>query len=223
MDARVLEPLDRPRLEPRRHRPRTGPAGGPDLGADGALFWGPRPATYAYAVEDRPCVDLAGTLVGSHVYRAGGALQTWRLIRLAQPNRLRSVCTGIYPDGWSGAGDSAYFRFSNGHGWLRIVVSRKDWGGPPDPSPVHLLVGKLVINANRQPILGSITKQVDLTIDSRETQTRWLQTALPRFAVHVVVDKKFVPHAVDPHLSDTRTLGAQITYTFSPTKPAGCP
>lgn len=206
-----------------------GPSGGPNLTADGQLYWTDSPAdpgrVYAYAVEDYPCVDLAGTLAGTHPHRAGGEIKNWRLIKLTTPNRLRAMCTGIYPDGWSGATDSAYFRFSQGQGWLHIVVSRKEWGGASGPSPVHLLVGKLVINDNAQPILGDVTHQVDTTIDSNQQQTCWLHTTQSRFAVHVVVDKKFVPRDYlppgSPGAGDTRQLGAQVTYHFFPTPPKG--
>ena len=46
-----------------------GPSGGPNLGSSGALLW---PRQYGFAVEDWPCVDLAGTLRGEHDYSAGG-------------------------------------------------------------------------------------------------------------------------------------------------------
>ncbi len=127
-----------------------GPAGSPNLTENGSLYWTPDPANpgrqYAFAVEDYPCIDFAGTYRGRHFYRAGGGTKVWHLIQLTHPNRLRAVCNGIYPDGWSGAADSAYYRFSDGaNGWLRVVVSRKDWGGKTGPSPVSILVAPLVI------------------------------------------------------------------------------
>jgi hypothetical protein len=203
-----------------------GPSGGPNLTADGTLYWTGDPAQlgrqYDYGVEDFPCVDLAGSIAGSHVHRAGGELKRWLLIRLTHPNRLRAMCTGIYPDGWTGPTDSAYFRFSGGHGgWLRVIVSRRDWGGPTGPSPVHVIVGKLVINDNAQPILGPIAWQRNLTIDSTETKTVWIPAPGPTFAVHVVVDKKFVPHDYDPTSGDTRELGAQVSYRFFTKLPKG--
>jgi hypothetical protein len=196
-----------------------GPSGGPNLTADGTLAW---PRQYDFAVEDWPCVDFTGTRLADHHYSAGGGTRTWRLIGLTKPNRLRSMCTGLYADGWTGPTDGAYFRFAAGKpGWLRIVVSRRKWGGPSDPSPVHLLVGKLVIDANHQPILGPLTKTVNLTIDSEQTKVCWLRTPSARFAAHVVVDKKFVPHDVLPRFSDIRTLGAETTFSFFSQRPRG--
>jgi hypothetical protein len=196
-----------------------GPSGGPNLAADGRLAWNRQ---YDYAVQDWPCVDFVGKRLAVHAYSAGGGTRIWHLIGLTKPNRLRSMCTGLYPDGWTGANDGAYFRFSEGKpGWLRVAVSRRDWNGPSDPSPVHLLVGKLVINANHQPVLGRLTNSLDTTIDRRQTKVCWIQTPAARFAAHLVVDKKFVPSEVLPRIGDTRTLGAKTTFTFFRERPNG--
>ena len=201
-----------------------GPSGGPNLTQNGTLYWTGYPANpgreYAYAVEDWPCVDFAGTYRGKHYFRAGGGTKAWHLIELTNPNRLRAECTGIYPDGWTGAADSAYYRFSEGKGgWLRIVVSRRNWGGPTGPSPVHVLLGPLVINSNHQPALGGTSHQVNLSIDSAQTKVCWLRAPGDRFGASVVVINKFIPHQVDPSLSDPRILGAEVTYNFFKTAP----
>jgi hypothetical protein len=193
-----------------------GPAGGPNLTMDGTLDWGRQ---YALAVEDWPCVDLAGAERAAHGYSAGGTTRTWRLLELTRPNRVRSMCTGLYADGWTGANDGAYFRFpAGGPGWLRIFVSRRNWTGPSDPSPVHLIVGRLVINANHQPVLGRVTTTVDLTLDSGQARTCWIPTPSARFAAHVVVDKKLVPGN-----GDLRMLGAQTQFSFFSKRPNGTP
>jgi hypothetical protein len=193
-----------------------GPSGGPDLRRNGTLVWGGQSSQYPYAVEDVPCVDFAGAPVASHRFRAGGRLQTWQLVRLTHPNRLRSMCTGVYPDGWTGAGDSAYFRFSGPGGRLRIVYSRRNWSYPSGPSTVTFLVGKLVINDNNQPILGRITEQSEGTIDSGQTKAAWLRVPAGGFAVHVVVAKKFIPQDYNPLDGDKRELGAEVTYRMFP-------
>jgi hypothetical protein len=206
-----------------------GPSDGPNIEAGGKLLLGSANG-YDFAVEDTcpsvlpdgtpwPCVDLAGARVGSHSYSAGGRIREWRLIRLTHPNRLRAQATGISPDGWTGPSDSGYFRFSGGEPWLRVVVSRRDWGGPTGPSPVHVIVGKLVINENAQPILGTVIKQIDLAIDSTQTKIVWVRAPPGPFAVHVVVDAKFVPHDFDPTNSDVRLLGAQVEYRLFAKRP----
>lgn len=206
-----------------------GPSDGPDIKTGGRVLLGSA-SGYDYAVEDTcrsvlpnatpwPCVDLAGKRVGSHSYSAGGRIRVWRLVRLTHPNRLRAQATGISPDGWTGPSDSAYFRFSGSEPWLRVVVSRRDWGGPSGPSPVHVIVGKLVINDNVQPILGTVTKQIDLAIDSTQTKIVWVRVPPGPLAVRVVVDNKFVPHDYDPANPDVRQLGAQVEYRLFAKKP----
>ena len=206
-----------------------GPAGGPDLTATGRLLWGAG-TNFDYGVEDWcdpviptekpwPCVDLVGTIVKSHVYHAGGRTRTWHLVRLTKPNRLRAMASGIYPDGWTAADDTSYYRFSGPAGWLRVLVSRRAWAGPTGPSPVHIQLGKLVINANAQPIMGKIWHEDLLTIDSTQTKIQWLHIPAGRVAVHVIVDKKFKPHAYFPANGDKRELGAMVEYRYFRTKP----
>ncbi|HET7567798.1 MAG TPA: hypothetical protein VFJ91_07400 [Gaiellaceae bacterium] len=210
-----------------------GPAGAPNTLADGRVYWtdlysqtlagdGPQ---YDFAVEDYPCVDFAGRWLATRWHRAGaGALlrKPWRLVELTHPNRLRAECAGLYPDGWSGADDSGYFRFSGpAHGWLRIVVSRRNWGGPTPPSPVRVLLGTLVIGPDKYPHLGRVTQRHSTSVASSETQVLWLPVRSSRFAVRVVVAKKFVPHDYVPSNGDVRTLGAQVTYQIFPTLPKG--
>ena len=202
-----------------------GPAGAPNQTASGVLYWGDDAAHpgrgYEYAVEDRPCVDFAGTFRGRHYYRAGGRTQVWDLVQLTHPNRMRSECTGIYPDGWSGAGDSVYYRFSGGAGkWLRVVVSRNGWDGPTGPSPVWVKMGPLASNVNHQPVIGRVTRTVPLTIANRETKVCWLRPTGDRFGATIIVLNKFIPRQLDPKLySDPRALGAEVSYGMFPKLP----
>jgi hypothetical protein len=196
-----------------------GPAGAPNLTENGSLYWTPDPANpgrqYAFAVEDYPCIDFAGTYRGRHFYRAGGGTKVWHLVQLTHPNRLRAVCNGIYPDGWSGAADSAYYRFSDGaNGWLRIVVSRRDWSGKTGPSPVSILVAPLVITDARQPALSRTKETIPLTIDSGQTKVCWVRAPADRFGAAVLVQRKFIPQQVDPSSGDVRILGAEVSYQF---------
>ena len=57
-----------------------GPSGGPNIAADGRLYWGGSDPsipgkTFDFAVEEWPCVDFAGTVRGVHPYRAGGKVR----------------------------------------------------------------------------------------------------------------------------------------------------
>lgn len=189
--------------------------GAPNLEANGDLF-----ATYyPFVVEDWPCVDFVGTNYWAHQYRAGGTLRTWRLVEMTSPNRLRSMCTGIYADGWSGPGGSTYFRFFGPAGWLRIDYSRKEWSFPTGPSHVRFQLGTLLVNANRQALFGHVTAVSHGTIDTGETHTEWIRVPAGPFAVRIAVQRLIVPNDWN-HAGDKRRLGAQITYRFVRTKPS---
>jgi hypothetical protein len=198
-----------------------GPSGGPNILRDGALYWtnapGTLPIQYAYAVEDLPCIDLAGAHVKTHVYQAGGGPQTWALVRLAQPNRLQSTCTGIYADGWTNGGDSSYYRFSGPAGWLRVAYSRPETY-PIRPSPIHIDLGRLEI-VDQQPALTRVTKKIDGTIGNLQSKVAWFRVPAGGFAVHVGVDHPFVPDDYD-HRGDKRQLGVTLTYRYFRTKPS---
>jgi uncharacterized protein (DUF697 family) len=195
-----------------------GPSGAPNLTANGQLYWTHNPAnpgkTFTYAVEDWPCIDFAGADSGHHLYRGGfKQLKEWRLIKLTTPNRLNAECIGIYPDTWTGP-TSGYYHFASAAGqWLRVTVSRKDWGGATPPTPVHVLFGHLVAGSDREPKIGKLVKRFNRTIGSGQTKVVWIHvTTKNAFAAVVKVDKTFVPRLIDPHLSDPRVLGAEVTY-----------
>ncbi len=202
-----------------------GPAGAPNMALNGTLVTGATPLSsttpYEYAVESVPCVDLAGKVVGTHGYHAAGQIRTWRLVELSHPIRFRSQCTGISPDGWSGAADSSYYRFSGGTGgWVRVDISRRDWTGPTPPTNVHVLFGKLA-TSDFEPTLGAVTRKVDLIIASGQTDPPvWIHVTTPSFAVRVVVDGKFIPCQADPNVRDCRVLGAEVSYRFFRTRPS---
>ena len=197
-----------------------GPAGAPNITRTGQIYWTLDPKNpgqvFDYAVEDWPCIDFAGTFAKRHFYRGGAAaLREWRLIRLTKPNRLKAACTGIYPDGWSGASDSTYFRFSGRQpGWLRIRLSRQGYPA----SPVHVRVAKITVQA-RTPTLGRLLREKTARITPQGPTTIWLRVPASGFAVLTVIDDKFVPNQLDPRSSDPRTLGALVDYHFFTKKP----
>jgi hypothetical protein len=195
-------------------------SGSPNILRNGALYWTNTPEglpiQYEYGVEDLPCIDLAGISVATHQHRAGGGLQTWRLVQLAQPNRLQATCSGIYADGWTGATDSIYYRFSNAAGWLRVAYARPE-NYPIRPSPVRIVLGTLKIE-DKQPTLARTIKTVHSTIGNLQSKVAWLRVPAGGFAVHVAVDRTFVPDDYD-HRGDKRQLGAVLTYRFFTTRP----
>jgi hypothetical protein len=200
----------------------TAPGPGPTLTPDpelpdGALSHDPQ---YPYVVEERG-MDVVGSLVATHEHVTGGSLQQWRLVKIAPPLRLRDFVTGQYADGWSGS-DSAYTRFSSGEtgGKVRIVVSRP-WGGPDVVGHVTVRLGPIVIGDDRQPHVGTpmVVKRFDL--HKNGVKTLVLPAPGPHFRVEVNVTPTFRPHDLSPQTdSDSRDLGAKITYTYVPPRKA---
>jgi len=199
-----------------------GPAGTPNTTADGRVYWSTDPAqpgrVYDYAVEDWPCVDFAGTVAATHLYNGGAStLKEWKLIQLTKPNRLRAECSGIYPDGWSGANDSTYYRFvASKPGWLRIRIARANW--PSTPVDVQLAT---VTTKYREPALGRVFYDKRSIAPSNKTEVIWIRTPKTRFGAKVVIADKFVPRDVDPTLTDPRTLGAHVDYRYFTKLPRG--
>jgi hypothetical protein len=196
-----------------------GPAGAPNITAAGRLYWTLDPAQpgklFDYAVEDWPCVDFAGALVGRHEYAVGASPKVWRLVRLTKPNRLLATCSGIYPDGWSGPNDSTYFRYAGTEpGWLRVRLSRQNWPS----SPVEIQLGRIAVQ-DRSPVIGRIFDQRRVVVGGAKTTTVWLRVPASGFAVRALVEKKFVPRELNPGIGDPRTLGALVDYRFFTRKP----
>jgi hypothetical protein len=197
-----------------------GLAGGPNFTQNGTLYSGDDVRLgswkYAYAVEDLPCIQLVGQPVKAHPYRAGGLTLDWRLVRLTQPNRMQSDCIGVYPDGWSGANDSVYYRYSGSAGWLRIGYSRPE-NYPIPPTPIRITLGTMKI-VDKQPALVHVTKRIQASLGNLQSKVAWLRVPAGSFAVNVVVGKKFVPDDFD-NRGDKRQLGAMLTYRMYSTRP----
>ena len=129
---------------------------------------------------------------------------------------MQSDCIGIYPDGWTGANDTVYYRYSGPAGWLRIVYSRPE-NYPIRPTPIRIRLGTMKI-VDKQPTLAHVTKRIDSTIGNLQSKVAWIRVPAGGFAVHVAVAKKFVPDDYD-HRGDKRELGAVLTYRYYSTRP----
>jgi hypothetical protein len=197
-----------------------GPVLTPDPRAsDGALSHDPG---YPYVVQETG-IEVVGTEVARHLHIAGGHLVNWRLIRIQRPLRLRAAVTGLFADGWSGP-ESAYTRYTteeNKTGRIRIVVSRKDWGGPDKIGHVTLKIGPIVIGDDKQPHVGMPMRVVKFDIHSKQERELTLKAPGPRFRIEVTVDPTFAPIELSPQTtSDNRQLGAKIRYVFLPPRKA---
>jgi hypothetical protein len=201
----------------------TAPGPGPTLTPDpslpdGALSHDPH---FPYVVEERG-INVVGRVVATHEHVAGGSLQRWRLVQIRPPLRLESFVTGLYADGWAGA-SSAYTHFGSGRagGRVRVVVSRREWGGPDKFGNVTLKVGPIVIGDDMQPHVGEPAVVKHFKIHSKGEETLRFPVPSPRFRVEVTISPTFRPGELSPQTtSDNRDLGAKISYAFLPRKAA---
>ncbi len=196
-----------------------GPTLTPDVTTPSGLVY-PQPG-YRYAVVEDGIVPN-GTLVARRVHRGGGGGRLWRLYRLHQPLRFKSTTTGRYFDGWSEEPNgTAYTRFTNGKGTLRIRVSRALAGGARShPYRVRVRLGKIAIE-DRQPVMGRVLEERTFTVPSYNAiKTVSLPSRWDHFRVEVNVDPPFVPAEDLPGNGDRRQLGATVNYRFVPRKAA---
>lgn len=162
--------------------------------ADGRLS---DPARADYVVSDKE-VDVAGQRVASG--------KRWNLERVEGPVRANAFETGIWQDGWQEE-TSAYTRFSgirSGH--VRVALSQRNGCDPA----AHPRAEVRVVELARQQ--GVAVRRVAFPACQSTTVT--VPVPRPPFAVRTRVTPTFVPRS-----RDLRHLGAQVTYTYSPTGP----
>jgi len=165
---------------------------------------------------------------GFPIHRVVVSPAPWRLLKMDRPLRLAATPIGIEPDGWVAAplgsrkgapAFSAYNQFSTPDGKpgrIRIMVSRAGWHGGDKPGRVTIKAGQLVRGADKQPALGKVSQVLRWTVHSGKTRVFSVR-AVPPTRVEVTVSPTFSPH--DFGGSDRRQLGAQVSYSFSPTGP----
>jgi hypothetical protein len=197
----------------------TAPGPGPTLTPDlvnprtGAIT----PVDVRYAVAD-PGVELVGEIAAEQTHIAAGTPTKWRLFEIERPLRFQNSTRGVFQDGWAGP-RSDYSQFTtpgNQAGFAVVRVHRTGWGGLDRPGKVRIRVGALILGDDKQPALGRITARCSFTINRLEDRTFLLATPRPPFHVRVDIRPSFVPNKLDPNAFDTRELGAQVHYSFSP-------
>jgi hypothetical protein len=183
---------------------------------EGALSHDPQ---YPFVVEERG-IDVVGKVVATHDHVTGGSLQSWRLVKIDPPLRLRSFVTGLYADGWSGE-TSSYTRFSTGEvGRVRIDVARP-WGGPDVVGHVTVKLGPIVIGDDKQPHVGKPMTIKRFDLHANGVKRLVLPAPGEHFRVEVTVAPTFRPHDLSPQTeTDSRDLGARVTYAYLPPREA---
>jgi hypothetical protein len=148
-----------------------------------------------------PIPDVA-EVVGDPVARANGLT----LYRPRRPLRLRSVTSGVYPDGWVG-GSATYDRFTGDSREIRVVVSRATWAGPDRPARVAIAIGRL---AKTTAKLDGVTARRSWTVHSRSSRAFMLRAPRAPYRVVVTISPTFSPSQFG--VADPRRLGAHVFF-----------
>jgi hypothetical protein len=157
------------------------------------------PSRADYVVSDQE-VEVAG----QHVQKA----KRWNLERVDGPVRVNAFEAGIWQDGWQEE-MSTYTRFAPKEGRaarVRVRLSQKFGCGPKPFSNVEIRVVALAserVTARRTPLLFRC-RAASLTVP----------VPPPPFAVRTTIAPTFVPAEVYPGSTDTRHLGAIVTYKY---------
>jgi hypothetical protein len=182
--------------------PGPGPTFGPYLkSVDGALSqWTGNPYTLA-----GPGVTLQAPIAGTW----GGLV----LYRTPTPWKLLDANEGVYSDGWCGQ-TCAYTYFArHGPGTMLVDVRRTGYTGPGVPGHATIRVGTVELDDNGIPGIGRTIATRHVVVPNG--QDRPVRIPIPSTPARVRVD---VTPTFHPSASDTRDLGAQVSFKFIPAK-----
>ncbi len=155
-------------------------------------------------------------LAGAGVKLQAPIVGTWGglvLYRTDKPWKLLDAVEDVYSDGWCPA-KCAYTYFArHGPGTMVVDVARTAYTGPGPPGHVTIRVGTVKLDHNGIPGIGrTITTRHVLIPNGGDIPVRIPVTHTP---VRVRVD---VTPTFQPSSSDTRQLGAQVSFQFVPAK-----
>ena len=186
--ARVLEPLDRQDLEPRRDR------------AVADALARPRRA----GRHDRPEPDVEWVVTGNGVEvvgeRVGEPYGGMTLFHVTPPVRFRYAQNGVSTDGWMSE-HATYSQYAPDEGatrgFARIALSRQGACGANIPTAnVVVRVGTVVVEKN-QPALGRVNTVVRRSLRPCELEIVVVPATVP-FHVDVTASPTFVPRRARP-------------------------
>ena len=138
------------------------------------------------------------------------------LLKAAQPVRLRSAQTGVYPDGWMGerATFSQYApEDGSSRGFAKVVVSRKGACGVPLSTEVTVKIGPVAV-VDKQPGFERVDDVIERTLAPCGEEPIVVRATIP-YHVEVTVSPTFVPDEFGGG-GDRRELGAQVGFDFLP-------
>ncbi len=133
-------------------------------------------------------------------------------MRIGNPLRLSFARIGVYADGWM-SGYSSFAQYEDaGQRSAIVTISRRAWGGKDIAGHVTIAVGTVRIGKDKEPHLGRITKVIRWTVHAHGFRRFVIPAPRPPFRVEVRISPTFVPAKLDPHSSEQREFGAQVSY-----------
>jgi hypothetical protein len=159
-----------------------------------------------YAVVDRRAV-----FPGDQVALGGPSEYPLALSRIKRPLRVGSTTDGVASDGWMG-NNAAFSVFgSRGNRPLKVSVTlgRAGWGGPDVPGHVRIVVGKPSAASGKLVKVYEVRRWI---VHSLEQRTFTFDVR-PPVRVEVHIQPTFSPSQFG--LSDTRQLGAQVSFSYA--------
>ena len=129
-------------------------------------------------------------------------------VLMRPPLTVAETVEGLYSDGWSG--DHAFYRRFAGSphaGSVLVTVSRVNWRGQDKPADVRIDSG---------PLNGTGEQRAHVVIHSGEDHQLVIPVPPPPFQIAMTIQPTFAP--AEFGATDSRQLGAQITFTYRPGK-----
>jgi hypothetical protein len=129
-------------------------------------------------------------------------------VLMRPPLTVAETVEGLFSDGWSG--DHAFYRRFAGPpraGTVLVTVSRVNWRGQDKPADVRIDSG---------PLNGTGEQRAHIVIHSGEDHQLVIPVPPPPFQIAMTIQPTFSP--AEFGATDSRQLGAQITFKYRPGK-----
>jgi hypothetical protein len=151
------------------------------------------------------------------VRTGGSALKRWAIYPANGPLRLAAQTEGVAGDGWMGA-DAVYRRYAtpgNAPGWVDVYLARTGWSGPDVPGHATIEVKRLA----HELAASAPYSRRRWVVHRLSARTLRLPAPAPPFEVRVRISPTFSPSQFGQ--TDTRQLGAQVSFSWSGPRRSG--
>ncbi len=120
----------------------------------------------------------------------------------------------LYSDGWCPNWCSYTYFKPHQHGTLVVTLGREGYNGSAPAAKVSVDVGSVRINKNQTAQLQDVSHDIHLLVRNGSTQTLRIPVETP-VRVEVLTDDATL---IQPSATDSRTLAAQVGFSFKPAK-----